>query len=76
MRVHCNRRKFIIVLAALTALLLAAEGNEPSDQVASAKDLTYITEQYPPYNFQKNGELQGISVYLLEAVWQKMGLRA
>ncbi len=74
MRGYCYRRKYIIFLVALMALLLPAEGAEPSDQVASARDLTYITEQYPPYNFQKNGELQGISVDLLEAVWQKMGL--
>jgi hypothetical protein len=26
-----------------------------TDQAVSAKDLTYITEQYPPFNFQENG---------------------
>lgn len=44
------------------------------DQSISARDLTYITEQYPPFNFQENGKLQGISVDLLEKVWEKMGL--
>lgn len=44
-----------------------------SNQTVSAKDLTYITEQYPPYNFQMDGKLQGISVDLLEKIWEKMG---
>ena len=45
-----------------------------SDKAVSAKDLTYITEQYPPYNYQENGKLQGISVDLLEKIWMKMGV--
>ncbi len=32
----------------------------------SAEDLTYITEQFPPFNFEQEGKLQGISVDLLE----------
>jgi len=44
-----------------------------SDQAVSAKDLTYITEQFPPYNYQVDGKLQGISVDLLEMVWVRMG---
>jgi polar amino acid transport system substrate-binding protein len=42
-------------------------------QTVSEKDLTYITEQFPPYNFQKDGRLQGISVDLLEKAWEIMG---
>lgn len=45
-----------------------------ADQTVSAKDLTYLTEQFPPYNFEKDGKLQGISVDLIEMAWQKMGL--
>jgi polar amino acid transport system substrate-binding protein len=45
-----------------------------ADQTTSAKDLTYITEQFPPYNFQEDGKLQGISVDLLEKVWEEMGV--
>jgi polar amino acid transport system substrate-binding protein len=44
-----------------------------SGQTVSAKDLTYITEQFPPYNFQRDGRLQGISVDLLEKAWERMG---
>ncbi len=44
------------------------------DQSTSTKDLTYITEQFRPYNYQENGELQGISVVLLEKMWERMGV--
>ena len=45
-----------------------------SDQTATAKDLTYLTEQFPPLNFKEDGNLQGISVDLLDMVWQRMGV--
>jgi polar amino acid transport system substrate-binding protein len=38
------------------------------------KDLTYITHQFPPFNFQNDGRLQGTSVDLLEMVWERMGV--
>jgi len=43
-------------------------------QPISAKDLTYITEQFPPYNFEKDGRLQGISVDLINLVWERLGV--
>ncbi len=43
-----------------------------ADQALSAKNLTYMTEQFPPYNFQEDGKLQGISVDLLLKMWDKM----
>ena len=43
-------------------------------QAASTEDLTYITEQFPPYNFEKDGRLQGISVDLLNMVWERLGV--
>ena len=57
---------FVIVSTTLVSCLAA-------DQIVSAKDLTYLTEQFPPYNFQKDGRLQGISVDLLEKAWEIMG---
>jgi polar amino acid transport system substrate-binding protein len=39
---------------------------------SSVEKMTYITEQYPPYNFQKDGKLQGISVDLLGKMWENM----
>lgn len=37
-------------------------------------DLTYLTEDYPPENFVKDGVLQGYSVDLLKAIWRKMAV--
>jgi polar amino acid transport system substrate-binding protein len=39
----------------------------------SINDLTFITEQYPPFNFEENGQLKGISVDLIEEVFKKAG---
>jgi polar amino acid transport system substrate-binding protein len=58
---------FSLIISAITISGLA------SDQVVSAKELTYITEQLPPYNFEKDGNVQGISVDLLEMAWEIMG---
>ena len=41
-------------------------------QAQSVNDIKFITEQYPPYNFEKDGQLQGIAIELLEAVFQQM----
>ncbi len=59
---------FFLVASVLTMSCLA------SDQVISAKDLAYITEQYPPYNYLEDDKLQGISVDMLEKMWDKMGV--
>lgn len=57
-------RKFIFALMAVGLFLSAG--------VASAQsldDLTLVTEQYPPYNFEEDGQLKGISIdYLLAAL--------
>lgn len=45
-----------------------------ADQATSAEDLTYIAEQLPPYNYQEDGQRQGISVDLLEEMWTIMGV--
>lgn len=47
----------------LFASLLAAVAIAKSD----LQSITYLTEEYPPYNFTENGELHGIAVDLLVA---------
>lgn len=37
-----------------------------------ADDLLYITENYPPYNFNEKGELKGIAIDLMVLMLQKM----
>ena len=38
-----------------------------------ATDLKYITEIYPPFNFEENGKLKGIAVDFLKEIWIEMG---
>lgn len=54
----------LVISAAL--LLTRAPGPE---------DLTFMTETYPPFNYQEDGQLQGISVELLEAMTGSMGVQ-
>ena len=75
MKEYCFAIKFILLIAIFLALLQVVEGVEASEQIASlAMDLTYMTEQFPPYNFKEDGELQGFSIDLLEAMWRIMGV--
>lgn len=50
----------IVLLSLLTSSAAA------TNQSAPAKDLVYITEQFPPVSYQEEGKLQGISVDLLD----------
>ncbi len=38
------------------------------------EEITWITEKYPPYNFIENGNLKGLSVEILLAIWKKTGV--
>ncbi|MGE4519047.1 MAG: substrate-binding periplasmic protein [Desulfobacteraceae bacterium] len=40
---------------------------------ASAAELKYYTEDYPPYNYYKNGKITGIAVETLKLVWKETG---
>jgi polar amino acid transport system substrate-binding protein len=55
-------------------ILVAVTPCLADDQSISAKDIAYLTEQFPPYNYQENGKLQGISVDLLKKMWEKMNV--
>jgi polar amino acid transport system substrate-binding protein len=57
------------VIISTTAILSLA-----ADETPSVKDLTYITHQFPPFNFQNDGRLEGTSLDLLERVWDRMGM--
>ncbi len=75
------RCPFFYLILFLPGLLLLAggclteqpSGGTPGITPASATSLTYYTEQNPPYNYEENGTLQGISIDLLEAMTEKMG---
>lgn len=38
-------------------------------------NITWITEEYPPYNYVENGVPKGISVEILQEVWNELGLK-
>lgn len=52
--------------------LILISSVSPSTSAQSVDDLFFMTENYPPYNYKKNGKLQGISVDLLVLILRKM----
>ncbi|PKL60614.1 MAG: ABC transporter substrate-binding protein, partial [Methanomicrobiales archaeon HGW-Methanomicrobiales-4] len=42
-------------------------------QYTSADDLTWVTEQYPPFNFMDNGTASGLMVDMVTAITRKAG---
>ncbi|MBN2658071.1 MAG: transporter substrate-binding domain-containing protein [Spirochaetales bacterium] len=56
---------FLILLLFLHGFFLGAFGPE---------DLIYITEDYAPSNYMEDGELKGVAVELLKAIWARMGV--
>jgi polar amino acid transport system substrate-binding protein len=77
------RHMYLLPVLVLAGSLLLAAGcvsqpGQPSAGPASPTDLenlTYYTEQFPPYNYLENGTLKGISVDLLGEITVKMGRR-
>lgn len=70
-----------ILIAVFFGILFPAAGSASGYEAASADingttvsaNLTFYTEQLPPYNYMENGTLKGISVDLLETVTEKIG---
>lgn len=76
-----SRLIFIMFAVFVTALGINTvyAGPEVLSEVVSevsAKNLIYMTEEYPPFNFEKDGELKGIAVDVIERIFQieKIGL--
>ncbi len=75
------RHTYFFLIAVLIGALTLAAGCASESEAAPADpgggsgpgNLTYYTEQLPPYNYMENGTLQGLSVDLLEAITGKMG---
>jgi polar amino acid transport system substrate-binding protein len=68
-------RHILLIAVMIGALLLTAGCLSKDEQAPSDLTLTYYTEQLPPFNYQENGTLKGISVDLLEAVTEKLGAK-
>lgn len=60
------------ILTLMGALILTL-GMATMALATTADDITYMTEQYPPFNYDDGGKVTGISVDLLTAVLKEMG---
>ena len=71
------RTTHLLLLAVLLGALLLTAGCLSDREPAASKSVTlrYYTEQLPPYNYEENGTLQGISVDLLESVTEELGAK-
>ena len=75
------RFTYFILFAVLAGVLVLSSGclsEPPSTPVPAGspmENLTFYTEQLPPYNYVENGTLKGFTVDLLEAVTAKMGTK-
>ena len=56
-------------LMAMLWLWLAVVASVQADESSGLASLTFITEEYPPYNYIDNQQLTGISIDLLEAIF-------
>lgn len=61
-----------VVIFCIILLSLLIPSATAINQPTSAKDPVYITEQLPPFSYQEDGKLQGISVDLLEKMLEHM----
>jgi len=40
----------------------------------SIENITWLTEEYPPFNYKEDGEVKGIAIDLLLEIWKKLGV--
>ena len=64
--------KKIVIIAFITMVLVPVSFSTVS--AMDATDLKYITEIYPPFNFEENGKLKGVAVDFLKEIWTEMGV--
>lgn len=57
----------------LVATLVLTFGMASMALASGADELTYMTEQYPPFNYEDGGKVTGISADLLSAMLKEMG---
>ncbi|MCX6678047.1 MAG: transporter substrate-binding domain-containing protein [Methanothrix sp.] len=63
------KTKAMPILALLTMFIAPSPGYAPAPSV---EHMVYITEQFPPFNYQEEGMLKGISVDLLDRMQNRM----
>ena len=67
-------RLFLAVLACALMLIPGPTASAATVATNPLERLTYLTEEYYPYNYTEDGKLKGISVDLLHMVWKELGI--
>ena len=65
----------VSVFVAILVIALSAckkDNTSNTELINQIKSITYLTENYPPLNYDQEGELRGVSVDILEALFGKM----
>lgn len=72
---HLYRMGIILIVSILiiSGISLAENTYEPVNERQSLEKLTFYTEHLPPYNYEENGSVKGLSIDLLEAITLRMG---
>jgi len=48
--------------------------NPDSKLIEEAESLTYLTENFPPYNYGQTGSLSGVAIDVLEILFEELGI--
>jgi len=67
-----QHNKHLTLIALMLCLLWVCSA--VTAHALSFEDLTYMTEEYYPYNYTERGEIKGISVDLLRMTWKELGV--
>lgn len=69
-----HRQRIIWKIVIIGAFLLFGSGIHASAFDDAAR-LTYLTENFAPFNYVENGELKGFSVELLKIIWKELDIK-
>lgn len=58
----------------IIAFLLIFGALPAQPQTQSWGDITWVTEEFPPWSYTENGEVKGFYIDLLEAIWVELGV--
>ncbi len=71
--------KLVVVLLGIILITIVAcrkdDDNKNAELISRIKAFTYLTEHYPPLNYEEEGKLYGVSVDVLEALFGKMNVQ-
>jgi len=51
------------------------DDNRNAELISQIEAFTYLTEHYPPLNYKEEGKLYGVSVDVLDALFEKMNVQ-